>query len=257
MGRAVKHVFGAHAIEELLRRGQVRGTLLVARRNERIERLVELARKAGVDVSEVDEQNLAGLVGTTAHRGAVLALARGSRSPKGDLETELDRIGDRGTALVLALDGIMDPQNLGAILRSADLFGADAVVLPSRRSAQETGTVARVSAGASAYVPLVVVPNLPSALAALKDRGFWVYGADSGGTPGHAVDLRGRVALVLGGEGSGMHRLVRERCDALVAIPSAGHVDSFNVSVAAGILLYEVRRQQGFPGAHARPGRRD
>lgn len=245
----MKHVFGYHAIEELLRRGPVRGTLLVARSNERIARLVEHARKAGVDVSEVDESHLTGLVGTPAHKGAVLALARGARSPKGDLETELDRIGERGTALALVLDGVMDPQNLGAILRSADLFGVDAVVLPSRRSAQETGTVARVSAGASAYVPLVVVPNVPAALAALKERGFWVYGADPSGTPGHGLDLGGRVALVLGGEGSGMHRLVRERCDALVAIPSAGHVDSFNVSVAAGILLYEVRRQQGFPGS--------
>jgi 23S rRNA (guanosine2251-2'-O)-methyltransferase len=113
---------------------------------------------------------------------------------------------------------------------------------------QETATVARVSAGASAYVPIVVVANVPSALGLLKDRGFWVYGADMQGSPCHGVDLTGKVGLVLGGEGSGMHRLVRERCDALVAIPSAGHVDSFNVSVAAGILLYEVRRQQNAPG---------
>jgi 23S rRNA (guanosine2251-2'-O)-methyltransferase len=242
-----KHVFGYHAIEELLRRGPVEGTLLIGRRSERIERLVELARKAGVEVSEVDEPHLAGLVGTTAHKGAVLALTRGAPSPKGDLESELDRIGDRPSALVLVLDGVTDPQNLGAILRSADLLGVDFAVLPSRRSVQETGTVARVSAGASAYVPLVVVPNVPAALVLLKDRGFWVYGADMQGDPCHGVDLAGKVCLVLGGEGAGLHRLVRERCDALVAIPSVGHVDSFNVSVAAGILLYEVRRQQGFP----------
>lgn len=243
----MKHVFGYHAIEELLRRGAVEGTLLVGRQNERIERLVELARKAGVEVSEVDEPHLAGLVGTTAHKGAVLALARGTAAPKGDLAEELDRLGDRASALVLVLDGITDPQNLGAILRSADLFGVDAAVLPSRRSVQETGTVARVSAGASAYVPLVVVPNVPSALGLLKDRGFWVYGADPQGSPCHGVDLAGRVCLVLGGEGAGMHRLVRERCDALIAIPTVGHVDSFNVSVAAGILMYEVRRQREAP----------
>ena len=241
-----KHVFGYHAIEELLRRGTVEGTLLVGRQNERIERLVELARKAGVEVSEVDEPHLAGLIGSTAHKGAVLAVSRGAPSPKGDLASELDAIGDRPSALVLVLDGITDPQNLGAILRSADLLGVDLVVLPSRRSVQETGTVARVSAGASAYVPLVVVPNLPASLVLLKDRGFWVYVADVQGDPCHGANLAGKVCLVLGGEGAGLHRLVRERCDALLAIPSAGHVDSFNVSVAAGILLYEVRRQQGF-----------
>lgn len=241
-----KHVFGYHAIEELLRRGPLEGTLLVGRSNERIARLVDLARKAGVEVSEVDETELTGLTGSTAHKGAVLAVSRGAPQAKGDLAAELDRLGDRPAALALVLDGVTDPQNLGAILRSADLFGVDFVALPSRRSAQETGTVARVSSGASAYVPLVVVPNVPTALGLLKDRGFWVYGADRGGQGCHATDLTGRVCLVLGGEGAGMHRLVRERCDALVAIPSGGHVDSFNVSVAAGILLYEVRRQQGF-----------
>jgi 23S rRNA (guanosine2251-2'-O)-methyltransferase len=242
-----KHVFGYHAIEELLRRGPVEGTLFVGRRNERIERLVALARKAGIGVSEVDEPHLAGLVGSTAHKGAVLALARGEVSPKGDLAAGLERIGDRPSALALVLDGLTDPQNLGAILRSADLLGVDVVVLPSRRSVQETGTVARVSAGASAYVPLVVVPNVPAALGTFKDRGFWVYGSDMQGRPCQDVDLGGKVCLVLGGEGAGMHRLVRERCDALIAVPSSGHVDSFNVSVAAGILMYEVRRQQGFP----------
>jgi 23S rRNA (guanosine2251-2'-O)-methyltransferase len=242
-----KNVFGYHAIEELLRRGSVEGTLLVGRQNERIERLVELARKAGVEVSEVDEPHLTGLAGSTAHKGAVLALTRGTTSPKGELASELDRIGDRPSALALVLDGLTDPQNLGAILRSADLLGVDFAVLPSRRSVQETDAVARVSAGASAYVPLVVVPNVPTALGLLKDRGFWVYGADMQGSACHGVDLTGKVCLVLGGEGAGMHRLVRERCDALIAIPSVGHVDSFNVSVAAGILLYEVRRQQGFP----------
>ena len=242
-----QHVFGYHAIEELLRRGPLEGTLLVGRSNERIARLRDLAAKAGVEVSEVDESQLTGLAGSTAHKGAVLALARGAPSPKGDLAAELESLGDRPSAIVLVLDGVTDPQNLGAILRSADLLGVDLVLVPSRRSAQETGTVARVSAGASAYVPLVVVPNVPAALGLLKDRGFWVYGADMQGEPCHGIDLAGRVCLVLGGEGSGLHRLVRERCDALVAIPSVGHVDSFNVSVAAGILMYEVRRQQSSP----------
>ena len=181
-----KHVFGYHAIEELLRRGPLEGTLLIGRSNERIVHLVELARKAGVEVSEREEADLTGLVGSTAHKGAVLAVSRGAPTPKGDLAEELDRLGDRPSALALVLDGITDPQNLGAILRSADLFGVDLAVLPSRRSVQETGTVARVSAGASAYVPLVVVPNVPTALGLLKDRGFWVYGTEMKGSPARA-----------------------------------------------------------------------
>lgn len=148
---------------------------------------------------------------------------------------------------MLVLDGIMDPQNLGAILRSADQFATDMVVIPSRHSAQETQTVAKVSAGASAYVPLAVVPNIPSALELLKENGFWIFGADMEGQTTDTIDFGGKVCLVLGSEGTGLRRLVRERCDFLARIPAAGHVDSFNVSVAAGILLFEARRQQGFP----------
>ncbi len=241
-------VFGYHAIEEMLRRGRVAGTLLVSRQNPRIDELASLAKKSGVTVSEVADAELTRVCGSPAHKGAVLALAGGGpgASERGGLRAELEQLGERTTALALALDGLTDPQNLGAVLRSADQFGVDIVILPSHRSAQESPAVARVSAGASAYVPLVVVPNLPSALQLLKDHGFWIYGAETGATAAHRTELSGRVCLVLGSEGEGMHRLVRERCDGAVAIPSVGHVDSFNVSVAAGILMYEVRRQQGF-----------
>jgi 23S rRNA (guanosine2251-2'-O)-methyltransferase len=247
-------VFGYHAIEELLRRGSVRGTLMLSRQSSRITALRELAERAGVEVSEVAEAELTRLCGTPDHKGAVLSVASGAAVQRGGLRVELQRLGDRATVLALVLDGLTDPQNLGAVLRSADLFGVEAVVIPSRRSAQETATVARVSAGASAYVPLVVVPNLPSALELLKEHGFWIYGAEMGGPAAHRTDLRGRICLVLGSEGEGMHRLVRERCDATVGIPAAGHVDSFNVSVAAGILMYEVRRQQGFFDAGSATG---
>jgi 23S rRNA (guanosine2251-2'-O)-methyltransferase len=241
-----EHLFGFHTIEETLRKGVSGASLLVSRENARIQRLRQAAESRGVPVSEVDEGELTGLCGTDAHRGAVLVLSRAPASLQRDLKHLLSGL-TASPALVLVLDGITDPQNLGAILRSADQFSADIVVIPSRHSAQETQTVSKVSAGASAYVPLAVVPNIPSALELLKENGFWIFGAEMGGQTPDKLDMGGKVCLVLGSEGAGMRRLVRERCDFLVRIPAAGHVDSFNVSVAAGILLFETRRQQGFP----------
>ena len=243
-----EHLFGFHTIEETLRKGVSGASLLLSRENARIQKLREAAESRGVPVSEVDEAELTGLCGTEAHRGAVLVFSRAPASLQKDLRRLLSGL-TSPTALVLVLDGVMDPQNLGAILRSADQFRADIVVIPSRHSAQETQTVAKVSAGSSAYVPLAVVANIPSALELLKESGFWIFGADMAGQSTNALDLGGRVSLVMGSEGAGMRRLVREKCDFLARIPAAGHVDSFNVSVAAGILLFEARRQQGFPHA--------
>jgi 23S rRNA (guanosine2251-2'-O)-methyltransferase len=247
-GAMTEYLTGYHTIEETLKHGGVKGTLLISREGGRVAELSALAARILVPVSEVDESELDQLTGGRSHKGAVLALERASSSIKGDLRHRLAAL-EATDALVLVLDGITDPQNLGAILRSADQFRVDLVVLPSRRSAQETQTVSRVSSGASVYVPLSVVPNIPSALESIKKSGFWVYGADVEGQSIAGSELKGRVCLVMGSEWEGMRRLVRERCDRLVRIPSAGHVDSFNVSVAAGILMYEVRRQQGFSGS--------
>ncbi len=240
-------IFGLHSIEEFLRKGKTRGTLLVSRTNARIAALRELAEASGVLVSEAENGELTAACGSEAHKGVVLVLEMASTALHGDFRRSVTGLRAE-SALCLVLDGITDPQNLGAVLRSADQFRADLVVIPSRRSAQESQTVNRVSSGASAYVPLSVVPNIPSALELLKENGFWIYGADMSGEPVDRMDLKGRVCLVMGSEGTGMRRLVREKCDFLVRIPAAGHVDSFNVSVAAGILMYETRRQQGFPG---------
>lgn len=241
-----EHVLGFHAIEEALKKGAGSATLLISRENPRVSRIRELAEKKGVPVSEVADAELTRVCGTDAHRGALLVMDRPSSSQRSSLRHHLaDLQGEK--SLVLVLDGVTDPQNLGAILRSADQLGVELVVIPARRSAQETQTVAKVSSGASEYVPLAVVPNIPSALELLKENGFWTYGAEAGGKGIQEVDLKGKVCLVMGSEGAGLHRLVREKCDFLVSIPTAGHVDSFNVSVAAGILMYEVRRQQGFP----------
>jgi 23S rRNA (guanosine2251-2'-O)-methyltransferase len=245
-------VHGYRAIEEYLKRTRVRGTLLLSRRDGRREALEALARGRGVPVRLVPPEELDRLAGGSRHRGAVLLL----ESPPPDRGRDLEGIlaGLTGaTALVLFLDEITDPHNLGAILRSADQFAAELVLAPARGSARSTATVSRVSAGASAHVPLLVVPNLVRVMERCQERGFWIYGADPSGEPLDRVDLKGRVGLVLGSEGRGLRRLVAERCDRLVAIPAAGAVQSFNVSVAAGILMYEIRRQQGFP--YMSPGR--
>jgi 23S rRNA (guanosine2251-2'-O)-methyltransferase len=240
-----RYVFGYHAIEELLKKGAAASVLLISRRNERIESIRALALRAGVLVSEMEEGELSRICGSTAHKGAVLAVEK-PRAASSDLRGWLSEL-DSDTALVLVLDHVTDPQNLGAILRSADQFRADLVILPSRRSAQENQTVARVSSGANQYVPLMVIPNIASALELLKKGCFWIYGADVSGEPAHGAGLKGRVSIVMGSEGEGLRRLVRERCDALLRIPTGGHVDSLNVSAAAAVLMYEVRRQQGFP----------
>ena len=240
------HVYGFHSIEEALQKGGGTGTLLVSRQGARISQIQQLAEKKGVPVSEVDDGELTRLCGSEAHRGVLLVLDRPSSSHKSSLKNALrDLQGEK--SLVLVLDGITDPQNLGAILRSADQFGVELVIIPSRRSAQESQTVSKVSSGASEYVPLVVVPNITSSLELLKEKGFWIFGAEAEGQSTAGLDLNGKVCIVMGGEGAGMHRLVREKCDFLVSIPASGHVDSFNVSVAAGILMFEARRQQGFP----------
>ncbi len=256
---------GYHAIAESLRR-EAGGELLVCRSNPRIAELEGLARAAGVPVRQVPGAELDALAGAREHRGAGLLLAGEARSAQGEARSRqraarrpLPAAGAAGlrerlaavsgpTALILLLDEIADPHNLGAILRSADQFAVELVVIPTRRAAHETPAVAKASSGASLYVPLLSVPNLGAALQLAKEAGFWVYGADLSGERLDEVRFEGRVALVLGSEGGGLRRLVRERCDALVRIPAGGHVDSFNVSVAAGILMYEIRKQQGFPG---------
>ncbi|MGO9307913.1 MAG: 23S rRNA (guanosine(2251)-2'-O)-methyltransferase RlmB [Spirochaetia bacterium] len=241
-----EHVYGFHSIEEALQKGAGTGTLLISRQGARIAQIRQLAERKGVPVSEVDDAELTRLCGSEAHRGVLLALERPSASQKSSLKHHLKDL-EAEKSLVVVLDGITDPQNLGAILRSADQFGVQLVIIPSRRSAQENQTVSKVSSGASEYVALAVVPNIASALDLLKEYGFWIFGADADGQSTGGLDLNGKVCIVLGSEGSGLHRLVKEKCDFLLSIPAAGHVDSFNVSVAAGILMFETRRQQGFP----------
>jgi 23S rRNA (guanosine2251-2'-O)-methyltransferase len=248
-------IVGYHAIEEALRSGNAAGGVLhVSRKNERVRMLLKLAGEGRVKIRRESDDALRALAqdshGGEDPRGAVLVLETPARGGRKTLEKFLEVLEDRD-ALILVLDGITDPQNLGAILRSADQFGVDIVLLPSRRSAGINSTVMKVSSGAAAYVEAVEVPNIPRALELLKENGFWIYGADLGGTPLWECDFAGRIALVLGAEGRGVGRLVSEHCDTMVTIPMSGHVDSLNVSVATGIILYEVRRASRVRGSGA------
>jgi 23S rRNA (guanosine2251-2'-O)-methyltransferase len=252
------YLTGFHAIEERLKSGKAAGPLLVAKPGPRARELAALAGVCKVRVDRVGTYDLDRLA--PDHRGIALAvdeaLSPGDRADT-TLEEFLAGLGDPGgetppgrrkagkDALVLILDEITDPHNYGAILRCCDQFGADLVVSRNRRNAKHAGIIAQTSAGAASWVPAAETPNLPRAVEDLKEAGFWIYGADMKGEALYTKDLRGRVAIVLGSEGEGISRLLRERCDAMIGIPSLGRIDSLNVSVAAGVFLYEVIRQRG------------
>ena len=230
------------SIDELLKAPPEGCLLLVARESTRVAEIVSAARAHGVGVERVHKAELRRLAGDAARDCALQVPGRltGTAVVLADVIAPADV----STALVVILDHVTDPHNFGAILRSADQFCADGVVIPDRRSADITPVVLQSSAGSAPYVPLVKVKNLATAIEALKSAHYWVYGADMAGSRADTTNLTGRVALVMGAEGSGLSRLVRDRSDALVCVPGRGHADSFNVSVATGILLYEVRRQQ-------------
>ncbi|MDR1238617.1 MAG: 23S rRNA (guanosine(2251)-2'-O)-methyltransferase RlmB [Treponema sp.] len=249
------YLTGFHAIEEHLKSGRAAGPFLMARPGPRARELAALALERKIRVDRVGTHDLDRLA--PDHRGVALAVEEpgGPASDRGLPDRSLEEFiaslgsppsegGPARDALVLILDEITDPHNYGAILRSCDQFGVDLVVSRDRRNAKHAAVIAQTSAGAAAWVPAVETANLPRAARLLKDAGFWIYGADMKGEALYKKDLRGRTAIVLGGEGGGVSRLLRESCDAMIAIPSGGKIDSLNVSVAAGVLLYEVIRQR-------------
>jgi 23S rRNA (guanosine2251-2'-O)-methyltransferase len=212
-------------------------------RNPRLTQLVQLAAKAGLRAQPVPAQILAQKCGSDRHQGIALRYKMAELLSESDLTGLAKRAGS--TALFLVLDGVQDPHNLGACIRSAAASGATAVVFPKDKSAGLTAVAHRASAGTAAKMPIVQVTNLARALEFLKDAGVWCYGAaGETNTLLFQTDLKGPVALVLGNEGDGLRRLTRERCDGLVKIPMAAGVESLNVSVAAGIMLFEVVRQR-------------
>jgi len=244
-------IIGFHAIEEGLKTAR-RGSVLYLERGAgaRVQRIEHLAQANGkVVIKKVPKADLDRLSAGGDHRGAVLDLVSDSRTSPSklkrlDVKEFVRLLGDDDGALVLVLDEITDVQNLGAILRSADQFSVSLVVLPERRSAQINATVVKVSSGAAHYVPIARVVNLNREIEYLKEAGFWVYGASIGGEPLFKTTFPARTVLVMGSEGKGISQMTEKLCDHLITIPTSGHIDSLNVSVATGILLYEVRRQQ-------------
>ncbi len=238
----MNYLTGFHAVEQALAAGRPLDRIVVAkgRHGERVEAIVRLAKSHGVAVRFEDRHQLDRLAGTREHQGIV---ALGAAKPVLALEDLLRENTEHG--LLILLDGVEDPHNLGAIVRTALAAGAKGVVIQERRAAGLTDTVARASAGALAHLPVARVKNLVRAMEQTKESGYWLVGLDERAEKTYTdVDLRGSVGIVLGSEGEGLHELTRKRCDFLVSIPSTGPVRSLNVSVAAGIMLFEAVRQR-------------
>jgi 23S rRNA (guanosine2251-2'-O)-methyltransferase len=240
-------VYGSHAVHAALTRAPERLLeLWVAqpRDDARTRDLKELAEKVGIHVHTVGADALGKLVGDVVHQGVAASIRPLKPWDEHDLQDSLSKVAD--SPLLLVLDGVTDPHNLGACLRTADAAGAHAVVIPKDRSATVDGVVRKVAAGAAEFIPVASVTNLARTLDSLKEGGIWVVGTDGEAPQSlYSADLKRSLALVLGAEGSGMRRLTRERCDFLVRIPMGGHMESLNVSVAAGVVLFEARRQRG------------
>ena len=238
-------LYGLHPTEEAIRSGSRpldRVIIARERRDERLERVLELCRSRGVRVSIEPREQLTRMAQTDAHQGVLAVLQERKFLTVEDL-LESKSVGD--FRFLLALDGIEDPHNLGAILRTCDAAGVDGVMLPERRSAPVTATVAKTSAGASEYVRIARVTNLVRALEQAKQSHVWVVGLDERGTMDYTeFDFRTNCLLVLGREGAGMHDLVKKTCDHLLRIPMAGQVSSLNVSVAGAVVMYEAMRQR-------------
>ncbi|PPU78785.1 MULTISPECIES: 23S rRNA (guanosine(2251)-2'-O)-methyltransferase RlmB [Xanthomonas] len=212
-------------------------------KNPRLTEIEEQARRKGIDVRRVNTQALDGVGGQVRHQGVAARYAAARLWAENELEGLVDAA--EGRALVLVLDGVQDPHNLGACLRSAAAAGVTAVVIPKDKSATVNATVRKTSAGAADRIPVVAVTNLARCLRDLQKQGVWLYGlAGEAEASLYSVDLRGNVGLVLGGEADGLRRLTREHCDGLVKIPMPGDIESLNVSVATGVTLFEAVRQR-------------
>lgn len=261
----MKIITGFHAIEEKLKslEKNTKAILFYNKPGPRVKKIVAFAqslcesKKVLIECRQVETHELEKLVSTLPelvrdHRGIVLQLPGNQKEESNQIEfsdlkihlkNRISSKTENKKSVVVILDSITDPHNVGAIIRSCDQFGADLVVLPARRGAStDSEIIGRSSAGASSWVPYMVVPNLIRVIELLKEEGYWIYGADAGGENLNdlTVQKNDKVAIVMGSEGSGMSRIVRENCDKILSIPTCGKLDSLNVSVAAGILLYKI-----------------
>jgi 23S rRNA (guanosine2251-2'-O)-methyltransferase len=233
-------IYGINPVLEALRAKRVTSVSVASRTDDRLSALVELAQEQHVTVRRVSPAELERAAGGASHQGVVADVRDGAHVSVEDLVT-----GAAGAPLIVVLDGIEDPHNVGAILRSVDAAGADGVVRQSRHAAPLGGAAAKASAGAVAHVRIAEVVNIARSIEILKDAGVWTVGLTGDAPKLYSdIDLTLPTALVVGAEGDGLRRLVRERCDWLVSIPMQGHVQSLNVSVATGVALFEAVRQR-------------
>jgi 23S rRNA (guanosine2251-2'-O)-methyltransferase len=241
---------GIHAVREALEAGRALDRIVIAkgRQDTRTEEIVQLARKLGVPLRFEDRGQLDRLANSKDHQGIVaMAAARTASSLEEIIESAKAAGSESG--LIVLLDGVEDPHNLGAIIRTALAAGAHGVVIPERRAAGLTDTVSRASAGALSHLPVAKVTNLARSMEELKEAGYWLIGLDEKAEQSYTeADFTSPVGIVLGGEGAGLHELTRKRCDFVVSLPTVGPVKSLNVSVAAGVVLFEARRQRGAKG---------
>ena len=251
----MKIVTGFHAIEEkILALAKAKTNpkdfqIFYSKAGPRVKKIIEEAKKNGVGVVQGDDKSLDAKVSDLDetlrdHRGIVLEISGDSGKQKNlvDLDEWLKVNSAAEKSTVVILDRVTDPHNVGAIIRSCDQFGAGLVILPENNASTDIGSevISRSSAGASAWVPVSVVNNLVRAVEKLKEAGYWVYGADAGGETLTTIKFPSKTVLIMGSEGSGMARLLEEKCDTIVSIPTCGKIDSLNVSVAAGVLLYAI-----------------
>lgn len=237
-------IAGRNPVTEALRSGRAIDCLYIARGelSGSVKVIAALAKDKGIPVKETDRKKLDFMTNHAAHQGVAAAAAVKEYSSVDDI-FELAR--SRGEKpFIIVLDEIEDPHNLGAIIRTAECAGAHGVIIPKRRAAGLGGIVGKASAGAYEYMPVARVTNLARLIDELKERGCWIYGADMDGTAYCESDLTGAAALVIGSEGKGLGRLIREKCDAVLSLPMLGKINSLNASVAAGILMYEFTRQR-------------
>lgn len=237
---------GRNAVIEALRSGAAIDKIYIARgeTDATLGHIASTARNKGIVVTEADRRKLDGMSRTKSHQGVIAVAAVREYASVDDI---LNAAREKGEPpLIVVCDELSDPHNLGAVIRTAECAGAHGVVIPKRRSAGLTAIVAKTSAGAVSYLPVARVPNLTALLKELKEAGLWVFGADAAGrTSLYEADLKGPAAIVIGSEGDGMGRLVREQCDFLVSIPMKGRLNSLNASAAAAVVLYEAVRQRG------------
>ena len=253
-----KIITGFHSIEEKVRAGKNQSNLKIfySKSGPRVKKIIEEAEKAGIKINQVENSKLNDLVKDLDetlqdHRGIVLTIENSSEKSENLVDfnawiKNASSTNDKNLTVVV-LDKVTDPHNVGAIIRSCDQFGASLVVIPEHNSASDISgneVIGRTSAGASAWVPVAIVNNLVRAVEQLKAAGFWVYGADAGGESCGKIDFSQKTVLIMGSEGTGISRLLEEQCDSIVSIPTCGKIDSLNVSVAAGVLLYELYRRQ-------------